>query len=377
MNVTISTHNGSAVAREHNIRNPKVVSKESHIDPQGIHETWIDEPVRQAYKRLFGDSVAAYNAKQNREERRIRDYYTQICNDKKKHPVYEMIIGIYGKNEDGSPICSAETGKEIMKRFVDEWGHRNPNLELIGAYYHADEQGEPHVHIDYIPVAHGYQKGLETQTAFIKALGEQGFAKKTAQIMWEARENAFLEELCNEHGLTVDHPQKDGSEHLHTAKYKAVKELEQLENTLSEQKKELSALEGRILKAEEVKAIEGKKSLTGALKGVSYEDYLSLKKTAQKVQKVQAENRQLKAQIANLENRNSLLQEQVTEKKERERALFSREKLKEAEKQANADNKNRLLCQALGIPETSTYDQARQILLERGLVHQKSKGKSL
>ena len=31
MGVTISTHNGSAVAREHNIRNPKVVSKEAHI----------------------------------------------------------------------------------------------------------------------------------------------------------------------------------------------------------------------------------------------------------------------------------------------------------------------------------------------------------
>ena len=33
MGVTISTHNGSAVAREHNIRNPKVVSKEAHIKP--------------------------------------------------------------------------------------------------------------------------------------------------------------------------------------------------------------------------------------------------------------------------------------------------------------------------------------------------------
>lgn len=52
-----------------------------------------------------------------------------------------------------------------MRKFVEEWQERNPNLELIGAYYHGDEPGaEPHVHLDYIPVAHGYTKGIETQT---------------------------------------------------------------------------------------------------------------------------------------------------------------------------------------------------------------------
>ena len=39
MGVTISTHNGSAVAREHNIRNPKVVSKEAHINPNVYFDT--------------------------------------------------------------------------------------------------------------------------------------------------------------------------------------------------------------------------------------------------------------------------------------------------------------------------------------------------
>ena len=94
MGVTISTHNGSAVAREHNVRNYKVVSKEPHIYLNGLHEACIDEPVRQAYERLFGEAVAEYNAKQSRPERRISSYYNDICKDKKKHPVYEMIIGI-------------------------------------------------------------------------------------------------------------------------------------------------------------------------------------------------------------------------------------------------------------------------------------------
>ncbi|MEE1049852.1 MAG: plasmid recombination protein [Clostridia bacterium] len=239
MGVTISTHNGSAVSREHNIRNPKVVSKEPHIDMNGSHEVWIDEPVRKAYDRLFGEAVEAYNAKQARPERQIKSYYNDICKDSKKHPVYEMIIGIYGKNEDGSPICSAEQGKEIMRQFVDNWQERNPNLELIGAYFHADEPGaEPHVHLDYIPVAHGYTRGLETQTGLVKALGEQGFEKKgkaTAQIQWEKCENDYLTSLCEAVGLRVEHPRQEGRQHLATQEMKLQSRINELEKVAEQE----------------------------------------------------------------------------------------------------------------------------------------------
>ena len=248
MGVTISTHNGSAVAREHNVRNYKVVSKEPHIDLNGLHETWIDEPVRQAYERLFGEAVAEYNAKQSRPERRISSYYNDICKDKKKHPVYEMIIGIYGKNEDGTSICSAEQGKEIMREFVDTWKQRNPNLALIGAYYHADEEGEPHVHLDYIPVAHGYSRGLQTQTGLVKALEEQGITKtgkETAQILWEKQENDYLTALCESAGLTVNHPRAEGRMHLDTQTLKLKTRAEQLEQTVSSYDRQIRQIEDK------------------------------------------------------------------------------------------------------------------------------------
>lgn len=280
--VTISTHNGTSVAREHNIRNKKVVSKEPHIAPDGIYEIWIDEPVRQAYERLFGESVRKYNEKQTRQERKIKSYYNNICNDKKKHPVYEMIIGIYGKSEDGSSICSSEQGKEIMHKFVSEWQERNPNLELIGAYYHADEEGEPHVHLDYVPVAHGYQKGMEIQNGLVKALGEMGFEKQgkaTAQIQWEKRENDYLTSLCESVGLTVSHP-KSKKEHLETQVYKLTKHIEELNQ-------EIESLKGQILTQNQVFDIEGKKTLFGGLKNVTYKQYLDLRNTAIKVGEVE------------------------------------------------------------------------------------------
>lgn len=229
MGVTISTHNGSSVARDHNIRNRKVTDKEEHIDPNGVHEIWHDEKPRDAYERIFGQAVEDYNEKQTRADRKITSYFNEVEKDAKKHTVYEMIIGVYGKNENGTPICPEETGKEIMRDFVDDWKQRNPNLELIGAYYHADEQGEPHVHIDYIPVAHGYSRGMETQNGLVKALGEMGFHKQgkaTAQIQWEKRENDYLDRLCRDRGLEVEHPKEENVKHLDTATYKAEKHLE-------------------------------------------------------------------------------------------------------------------------------------------------------
>ena len=161
--------------------------------------------------------------------------------------MYEMIIGVYPS--EGS--IDENLQKEILKEFTDGWQERNPNLELIGAYYHADEQGEPHVHIDYVPVAHNYMRGMETQTGLVKALGEQGFekvGKLTAQIQWEKSENNHLQKLCEERGLTVEHPSKGKQEHLETSVYKANKSLESAIDNVKELEDEIDIRRARINK---------------------------------------------------------------------------------------------------------------------------------
>lgn len=226
---TISTHNGSVANRDHNIRNPKVTGKQSHILPDRADQNEIlcDEKPREAYKRIFGPALKKYNENQERPERRIKDYYSHICKDAKKHPIYEMIVQIGDRNDTGT---DAPAERECLKEFFQGWKERNPNLECIGAYIHADEyEGTLHMHIDYVPVAHGYQKGLETQTGLVKALKEQGFVKEgraTAQIRWEARENQVLEDICRKHGIDVVHPMRDGESraHLDTPEYKALQE---------------------------------------------------------------------------------------------------------------------------------------------------------
>ena len=52
-------------------------------------------------------------------------------------------------------------------KYVEGFEERNPNLKLIGAYIHMDE-ASPHLHLDYVPVAHGYSRGLETRNSLTK-----------------------------------------------------------------------------------------------------------------------------------------------------------------------------------------------------------------
>lgn len=270
--VTISTHNGSQVARQHNLRNPKVIAKEDHIDPDGHFEVWKDEDPRTAYKRIFDEAVQAYNAKQTRDDRKITDYYGQICEDKKKHPVYELIIGIYGKRADGTPICSKNDGKRILRAFVEDWERRNPNLAICGVYYHCDESvgvnGSQvgHVHIDYIPVGEGFTRGMATQSSLSKALEQQGFISQglnnTAQMQWEARENQFLSTLCAYAGYEVVHG-KGGKEHLDTATYKKVKELQDLQEKEAVLSQEIAEKEQAYHELEDsFEALKAQKSLS-------------------------------------------------------------------------------------------------------------------
>ena len=273
--VTIATHNGSQVARQHNLRNPKVIAKEDHIDPNGHFEVWLDEDPKVAYERLFGEAVKAYNAKQTRPDRQITDYYKQICEDGKKKPVYELIIGIYGKKADGTPICSKNDGRRILRAFTEDWERRNPHLKFCGLYYHCDESvgvnGSQvgHVHIDYIPVGDGFARGMATQSSLSRALEQQGFVSQginnTAQIQWEARENQFLASLCAHAGLEVVRG-KGGKEHLDTATYKKVKELQELQERQAALSQEIAEQEQAFAELQDsYETLRAQKSLSQAV----------------------------------------------------------------------------------------------------------------
>ncbi len=241
--ITISVHNGTKVSRAHNIRNRKVTDKEPHIDKNGWYAVWHDEPLRDAYKRLFGKAQEEFNLKQNRNDRKVVDYLSAVKKSAKQHAVYETIITLGNMEEHPAPHESYE----ILQQVYGEWKMKYPNLVVVGAYFHADEKGAPHIHIDYVPVAHGYKKGMAVQNGLVKAFGEMGFilkGKDTAQIQWQRDLKSRVTELAKERGFKVVEPTVKRKKHVETALYKLEKQVPAL-------RKERNKLYGDVARAQE------------------------------------------------------------------------------------------------------------------------------
>ena len=344
MPYTISTQNGSRLSREHNIRNPNVVRWENHIDPSGHYEIWKDEKIRDAYHRIFDKAVEEYNQKQKRKCRRIEDYYTNIKNHKTKHLAYELIIAIGSKKEPVNP----EIGKEIMRKYVDTWDCRNANLEIIGAYYHADEQGVPHVHIDYIPVAEDYEKGMNIQNGIARALEQMGFVgngKETSQIRWQKTENEALESICKDRGLEIYHPNVEGRVHLDTETYKAkmvldetLERVKELGSVINEKQTEVENLTEKIKNLQGVHDIEVNtqeqllgKNIFGRQKkkvSIEYEKLKELEFAAEEAKRMKANEdnvlqreRYVNYRIKELEEKEKILESEIERFKEKENKL--------------------------------------------------------
>lgn len=258
--ITISTHNGTKISLFHNRRNPETVKLENEkwqrthpgqlrIDPNGHMEIWKDGNLRQTYQELFGEALETWNQKcikTGHAERCIKDYLSKICAEEKthkgaKHPLYEIIYSVGSKEH---PV-EEQTAYRILKEMVDGFEQRNPHLHVLGAFYHGDEVGVVHVHLDYIPVATEQTRGLVTQNNLSAALRQQGIISDkwcdTAQMRWEKQENEALESICNRYGYDVEHPQRGTKqEHLSVEEYKTQKELETVQAEL-EKTKELPA----------------------------------------------------------------------------------------------------------------------------------------
>ena len=83
-------------------------------------------------------------------------------------------------DEDGNLTEDAKTAIEILEQYAKTFQERNPNLYLFNCVMHLDE-ATPHLHIDYIPVAHGYKNGMKTRNSLTKAFQQMGFAKAVSR----------------------------------------------------------------------------------------------------------------------------------------------------------------------------------------------------
>ena len=190
--------------------------------------TLVDKDIKQAYQEIFGEALEKYNAKQKRADRKIEDYCDHIKKSKNGEKLFYEDVVQWGSKEDFQKPEMRERAKEALVQYVKGFEERNPNLKLIGAYIHMDE-ASPHLHLDYIPVAQGYTRGLETRNSLDKAMKQMGYQpekesrKNNATKLWKENERSVFGEICRNMGLEVEAERKARGS-LSVEEYKEVRD---------------------------------------------------------------------------------------------------------------------------------------------------------
>ena len=225
----------------------------------------VDKDIREAYREIFGEALDKYNAKQKRADRKIEDYCDHIKKSKNGEKLFYEDVVQWGSKDDFQNPQTRERAKEALVKYVEGFEERNPNLKLIGAYIHMDE-ASPHLHLDYVPVANGYSRGLETRNSLDKAMKQMGFQpenesrKNNATKLWKESERAVFGEICRGLGLEVEPERKSDRKSLTVEEYKDArdemlghleKEADTARQAAQDARKELRAVQNKAEAAEE------------------------------------------------------------------------------------------------------------------------------
>lgn len=306
------------IKAEHNRRDAETVKWEKHIDPNGKHEVIRDRDVVDVYEELFSDAIEEYDSKQKRKDRRIGgvlEYMEQVRADSRgrvnrktresgKNIAYEVIVGVGSvkpemdettgmlkRDENGDFITPYKVPDDIcfdiLHEYIATWDARNPHLRLYGAYIHGDEKGAVHAHLDFVPWADGYQRGMEKQTSIRKALVQQGCESiswtNNACVVWQERERAYIENILEtQYGYTIHHPDAGkGKESIpwrvYAAEQESLKRIDDNKRKLAEIRMEGEAMEAELdMKKKELDEVTESKDAIEEMKNIIMPDGRSM-----------------------------------------------------------------------------------------------------
>ena len=190
---------------EHN--NREFIAKNVDGERVGDNITYRRQNIKDKYDELFGQALAEYNARQTQESRRISDYYEHLKKSAKGKPYYEIVVQFGDMDTCGQGSGRWEEAKLMLDDYMRGFEKRNPNLKVFNAVMHLDE-ATPHLHIDFIPIAHKVERGLSVKVSMKGALKEQGFTSANRMqnewAAWEEQERSVMTEILHAHELSRD-----------------------------------------------------------------------------------------------------------------------------------------------------------------------------
>lgn len=256
-NKTNIRHNNRTMSEKEKERN-------SHIDYSRSDENkyLVQKDLKELYREEFGEVLEQYNAKQKRNDRKIDDYYKHIQSSKKTSLQQEMIIQVGDKN-DFSSKQDFEKANEILEEWLSGFEKRNPNLKIYNAVIHNDE-ASPHMHLNFVPVASGYKRGLEKQVSFDRAITQQDLTLDKTRPFddWREKEVNLLGEMLKER--SIERKIVGTNDYKDVREYKERKdlqrEIQQLEKDLTNKKNKLLEMSERLPGEIKIKAEREKKT---------------------------------------------------------------------------------------------------------------------
>lgn len=221
----------------------KEKERNSHIDysKSNKNKYLVQKDLKELYQEEFGEVLEQYNAKQKRNDRKIDDYYKHIQSSKKTSLQQEMIIQVGDLNNFISDD-DYKKANEILLEWFKDFKKRNPNLKVYNAVIHNDE-ASPHMHLNFVPVASGYKRGLEKQISFDRAIMQQDSKLDKTRPFddWREKEVKLLEKILKERG--IERKLVGSNEYKDVNEYKEKKDLEReiqwLEEKIAKKKDEL------------------------------------------------------------------------------------------------------------------------------------------
>lgn len=210
-----------------------------NIDIEKIKDNMIfkQEDVEDAYHKLFDDAVEEYNSKQKQKCRKIENYYSDVCKNKKTEAFYEAIVQFGDVNTASCYSVMGDECRKMLCEYMENFQKRNPNLYVFNAVLHMDE-ATPHLHIDFIPFyTQARKNGLTKGVSMKAALSEQGLTssnkKENNLVAFEEQERNAMEKILNKHGIQRE-IKNANYEHMTVDEYKDYKSTSNMEKLVND-----------------------------------------------------------------------------------------------------------------------------------------------
>lgn len=236
----------------HNERKPedqgklKDFGKHIHWDKTGQNAILVSKPIKEVYADVFQKSVAEYNEKQRRKDRRIKNFYSKMRKDKSYDVQKEFIVqvGKKGQQLSDDPKENDELQKAVLETYLKKFEDNYPQLHVYSAVVHVDE-ASPHLHLAVVPEATGYARGVAKKPSFSKAMGITN--QETFKAFCEANRNLLQQSVREVLGVDVKREKVGTHAYLPPEQYrelmaKADAKMEKAQDTLDDAEEKSAAI---------------------------------------------------------------------------------------------------------------------------------------